>query len=280
MCISSSTVINSLNINTSKYFPIQKLYRTMSHFRYTIARTNTEKELGYRLRYQVYVEEFGFERKEDCPNQMEIDKYDRHSIHILAWDQNELAGTCRIVLPSSLGLPGQEFPSGLRFPPDAVPDLRSTAEISRLTVKKSYRRLSRLPSEGSRFSELVISLIIAGMRVAMAMHVDWILFISEPKIVHLCCCFGFGAALIKAGEAVIFHKALRAPYVGAVKDLYEMTAWLHPTCHRQLFPAEVKESIPEASNQQPHPKGNSLDIFCFGSRGKKSLMMGKMASLL
>ena len=34
----------------------------------------------FKLRYKVYAEEWGFERKEDHPGEIEMDEYDDHSL--------------------------------------------------------------------------------------------------------------------------------------------------------------------------------------------------------
>jgi N-acyl amino acid synthase of PEP-CTERM/exosortase system len=98
-------------------------------------------ERSYRLRYQVYCVERKFLRAEDYANDIEIDRFDRHSIHVGAVDMHgELAGTARVVQPSELGLPMfghcTIFPHETRF--DAAnPRL---VEVSRLAASRSYRR--------------------------------------------------------------------------------------------------------------------------------------------
>src|SRR6478672_10547133 len=60
----------------------------------------------YSLRYQVYCLERKFLRAEDYPLRLEIDEFDRHSIHIGAIDtRGDLIGTARAVKISEIGLP-------------------------------------------------------------------------------------------------------------------------------------------------------------------------------
>ena len=94
----------------------------------------------YKLRYQVYINEWRFERPEDHPSGKETDEYDKHSVHFYASteDEDQLTGTVRIILASELG-----FPIEKHF--DVVDKLAGLSigqigEISRLAVSKEYRR--------------------------------------------------------------------------------------------------------------------------------------------
>lgn len=97
-------------------------------------------EAIYRLRYQVYVEEWGFEKPEDHPGGLEIDVYDQHSLHVYACSgkRENIIGTARLILGSDLA-----FPIKLHFDIQDIPDEGSgtkVAEISRLSISKEYRR--------------------------------------------------------------------------------------------------------------------------------------------
>lgn len=93
----------------------------------------------YQLRYQVYVNEWGFENPEDHPSGLEQDEYDQHSIHFYASaiHSNEVIGAARIILGSEQLLPIErhfdipQFPLGVRR--------EQVAEISRLAVSKEFR---------------------------------------------------------------------------------------------------------------------------------------------
>ena len=93
----------------------------------------------FQLRYQVYVNEWGFERSEDHPNGVEMDEYDPHSIHIYACSEHskEAIGAARIILGAEKDLPIErhfkinQFPSGL--------EREKIAEISRLAISKKFR---------------------------------------------------------------------------------------------------------------------------------------------
>lgn len=94
----------------------------------------------YRLRYQVYVNEWGFERPQDHPEGLEFDEFDDHSVHIYARSDavDQVIGSVRMVLDSPLG-----FPLERHFDISDLPggnDRKAIAEISRLAISKDYRR--------------------------------------------------------------------------------------------------------------------------------------------
>ncbi|AVR94757.1 PEP-CTERM/exosortase system-associated acyltransferase [Pseudoduganella armeniaca] len=93
-----------------------------------------------RLRYEVYCVERNFLDCEDYKDQLETDEYDRYSAHFAAFnDEREIIGTVRLVHPAEHML--YPFEShctvfdDFRFPPR-----EKAGEISRLVVRKTYRR--------------------------------------------------------------------------------------------------------------------------------------------
>ena len=97
------------------------------------------KKAIYRLRYKVYVEEFGFEKAEDHPDGYETDVYDPHSIHFAALDENqEVIGTVRMILNSEKGFPIDHAAKISFIGEKPAPD--KIAEVSRLAISKNFRR--------------------------------------------------------------------------------------------------------------------------------------------
>lgn len=92
-----------------------------------------------RLRYQVYVNEWGFERAQDHPAGLEQDEYDQHSLHFCAFPRHseDVIGAARIILGAERPLPIErhfdirQFPAGVKR--------EQAAEISRLAVSKEFR---------------------------------------------------------------------------------------------------------------------------------------------
>ena len=93
----------------------------------------------YQLRYQVYVNEWGYEKAEDHPGGIEQDEYDQHSIHLCACAKHseDVVGAARLILGSEKSLPIEshfsinQLPTGVRR--------EQTAEISRLAISKEFR---------------------------------------------------------------------------------------------------------------------------------------------
>ena len=93
-----------------------------------------------RLRYQVYVNEWGFEKPEDHPGGLERDEYDQSSLHFYACSRNsdEVIGSARIILGSDLPFPIERHFDVSSFP--SAGRRGQMAEISRLAISKDYRR--------------------------------------------------------------------------------------------------------------------------------------------
>ncbi len=99
-------------------------------------------EQVYRLRYQVYVKECGYENPDDHPGGIERDKYDLRSVHFGIFDPetDQVFGTVRLILPEGEApYPVEEF---MEIDPSLIPDVprARTAEVSRLAISKDYRR--------------------------------------------------------------------------------------------------------------------------------------------
>ena len=67
------------------------------------ARTPALKEEVYKLRFQVYCNETGFEDPAACPDGLEKDEFDEQSIHYLIRHRttDRYAATTRLILPDA-----------------------------------------------------------------------------------------------------------------------------------------------------------------------------------
>jgi N-acyl amino acid synthase of PEP-CTERM/exosortase system len=93
-----------------------------------------------RLRYEVYCLERSFLDAAQYVDGHERDEYDRCSAHVAACNlEGELIGTVRLVRPDNAMPYPFEDHCGL-FAEVALPARESVAEISRLIVKKTFRR--------------------------------------------------------------------------------------------------------------------------------------------
>jgi N-acyl amino acid synthase of PEP-CTERM/exosortase system len=93
---------------------------------------------SYRLRYQVYCVEREFLNRNNYPDRLEVDEFDRYAWHFGTVDgTGRLVATARLVPPSILGLP--LFRRCSIFPDEVelyVPH-RRIAEISRLSMSRA-----------------------------------------------------------------------------------------------------------------------------------------------
>lgn len=114
------------------------------HFRFhRLLSPNEEAWLFHeiaRLRYQVYCEECGYLDPTAYPEGIETDEYDERSVHIAAhYRSGLLVGTVRLVLAED----GQEFPFETHctvFPDFRFPPREESGEVSRLIVRREFRR--------------------------------------------------------------------------------------------------------------------------------------------
>jgi N-acyl amino acid synthase of PEP-CTERM/exosortase system len=94
----------------------------------------------FRLRYEVYCLERGFLPADDFDKGLEIDEFDVHSTHFGGYNmENLIVGSVRLVQP----------PEAIQFPFEQhcpvfedfiFPPREQSSEISRLVVRKTYRR--------------------------------------------------------------------------------------------------------------------------------------------
>ncbi len=116
----------------------------MSNFVFQVVQSQPDYtqilEAVYRLRYQVYVEEWGFESPDDHPEGLEKDVFDQHSIHLYACSaaEDNIIGTARIIMGSDRPFPIEQHfdlnDSAINAPRNKI------AEISRLAISKEFRR--------------------------------------------------------------------------------------------------------------------------------------------
>lgn len=96
------------------------------------------REKLYKLRYEVYVEEFKFEKKDDHPGEIEKDEYDDNSVHFACLnDKNDVIGTMRIILNSKKGFPLEK---ATKIEPLVNIDKDNVVEVSRLSISDQFRR--------------------------------------------------------------------------------------------------------------------------------------------
>lgn len=189
---------------------------------------------AYRLRYQVYCVENAFENPDEHPDGLETDEFDRHSVQSLLIHRGSgmVAGCVRLILPRP-DAPGRALPMfslcrDPRLAGDQLLPARSTAEISRFAISKSFRRRAEdtgaatgIPALPRAEERRVIPHITLGLMKAVA----WMS--HEHGITHLCAVMEpallrlisrFGLFFTPLGPLVSYH-GKRQPCFAAVESL-------------------------------------------------------------
>jgi N-acyl amino acid synthase of PEP-CTERM/exosortase system len=179
------------------------------------------RDRAFRLRFQVYCLERGFEDANEHPDGREEDAYDARSLHSLLLDRTTGAavGTVRLILPQA----GDDLPvfrqleAGERRQLELP--LATTAEVSRFAVAKAYRRQVekgwRPPPEHMANSGrgCPLQLLTFGLIQAIAMMgarggITHIVAMMEPALLRLIRRLGIEFHPI---GALVDHHGLRQP---------------------------------------------------------------------
>ena len=194
----------------------------------------------FRMRYEVYVDEFGFENKADHPDGLETDEYENDSIHFACLNETDsVVGTIRLVCHSDKGFP-IEHATKLSVP-GQKPDPETIGEISRLTVTKDLRRRKEdgmygvesylkkkeggvLPDDGTIPKEMegrknpiiVLGLYQVMFHESLRRGITHWYMITEKKLFYALKKYGF--LFHQIGKAVQYHGE-RIPYFADIHEL-------------------------------------------------------------
>ncbi len=247
-------------------------------FRFVEADSEDLKKEIYRLRYRIYVEEFGFEKPEDHPGGLETDEYEPNSLHFAALrGDNNVIGTVRLVLHSHRGFP-VEHAVKTEFIGEKPPG-EKLGEISRLAVSRDFRRRKEdgrygvesyltqseggvLPDKGPVPQELkkrknpviVMGLYQIVYHATKRLGLSHWYMITEKKIYHSLRKFGF--LFYQIGEPVEYH-GTRIPYLGILHDIEQKLIRENPILLKLIL---------RGLERQYHPK--------FGIRGNLRMLLG------
>ncbi len=211
---------------------IADLFHT--YFEVVFAHNEELKQEAYRIRYEVYCAELGFEDPTNFPDRMETDGCDSYShLYLIKHKKTDsFAGTVRLVDPSLiLGAalcPIEEFCSHAISDPELNPcNARkgSICEVSRLAVPSAFRRrvgekgrpfiyetdrISMDPEEKKAFPYIAIGLYLsAAAHFVNERQLEHIFVMMEPRLaLHL---RRVGIGFKQIGDVVDYH-GKRAPY--------------------------------------------------------------------
>jgi len=196
------------------------------------------KKEAYKLRYQVYCIETGFESLEQYPDGLESDEFDNSSIHYLIRHRksNIYAATTRLILPD-LNKPEKQFPIELHSQIDnfgALKNMQRTnlAEVSRFCVSKEFKRRKKEygtltgigPDSDNDFSDyerrifphITIALIACLVKMSKENNIYYWYAVMEPALLRFLS--GLGIYFDNIGPLTDYH-GKRQPCVIKVADL-------------------------------------------------------------
>jgi N-acyl amino acid synthase of PEP-CTERM/exosortase system len=210
------------------------------YFKTIPADTTELRNEVFRIRYDVYCEELGYEDTERFPDKLEQDSYDPHSQHCLLWHKSseQFAGCVRLA-QASPELNNQKLPFELTCGEKidrSIVDIsqlptESYGEISRLAVRSTFRRRagekntpfgvvpdSSLEIEERRsFPLIAFGLYLAAAASGLNNGLERVFAMMEPRLARRLRIFGINFEQI--GEP-IEHRGLRAPYQITEEGLY------------------------------------------------------------
>ena len=191
-----------------------------TYFRAVSADTRELIDQAFALRYQVYCLERQFEDPGQQQLGLEVDEFDRHSVHSLVFHrpQEEPIGTARLILPQARpdSLPIQDLlkKGGLSacdyFPNHAV------AEVSRFAISKEFRRrkvdgnaISEAEAKRERHGHMpCLGLIQMLLRQSVELGIEYWAAVMEPQLLRMLALLGIRFQPI--GPLVSYH-GLRQP---------------------------------------------------------------------
>jgi len=209
------------------------------YFSVVPANTGNLLEKVYRLRHQVYCDELGYEKQR--ANQLELDEYDKRSIHCLLFHKSSqtYVGCVRLILADSQN-PDVPFPFELAcgeslqwdFDSSAGTSRRKYGEISRLVITANFRRRrgeasvadggsesldASAEDERRLFPSIALGLYIAITAMGLNQGLDGVFAMMEPRLARLLRRFGI---LFQQVGAEVEHRGIRAPFFISRDNLF------------------------------------------------------------
>ncbi len=209
------------------------------YFRVVAADTDALRDEVYRLRYEVYCRELGYEDPSAFGDGREVDAHDAHALHCLLRHRPSgvYAGCVRLVRPDPRALdaplPFEKVCAGHLWPGalETVTAGRSqVGEISRLAVPARFRRRQGergtpggvLPERGKagrgrRTPPIALGLYLAAAAAGLCEGLEGVFALMEPRLARRL--HGYGIHFRQVGDAVE-HRGERAPFYIDREALY------------------------------------------------------------
>ncbi|MFT5722631.1 MAG: N-acyl amino acid synthase of PEP-CTERM/exosortase system [Motiliproteus sp.] len=258
----------SLRHNLIKMLEYSRTHKQFQqYFRVIPALTPELQQEAYRLRYDVYCRELGWEQTND--NEIETDLYDAQSDHCLLQNvkTNEYVGCIRLIRLKP-GAPAEPLPfhqacKEILNPGEPCAEQQQRyafAEVSRLAIHDKYRRRpsdkGRLGNitqadygsiQQPRFPYIPIGLYMGLLEMARINGIETLYILAKPSLAkHLC---KLGGELCPVGTA-IEHRGKRIPYKMDVnRVIKQINILLKPLFN--VISKEVKQGYIDRDNRLP-----------------------------
>lgn len=191
-----------------------------------LADTKESIHLHYRLRYQVYCLEKGFEEPENFPKGEEFDQYDVCSTHFLVREKrtNKWVAALRLVMPGKQALP-IECLGVLDNEIRNSTVMENAAEISRVCRIKdgvqftSQNKVNITPIRKTACNEnllIMLSIIRAAIFFGKANGISHIFFLGRPALARLIS--RLYIPFKKVGKSCEY-KGVRHPYLVSLENI-------------------------------------------------------------
>lgn len=205
-------------------------------------------EQAFRLRYQVYCLEQGFETPDDSSSGMERDRYDAFAHHSLLVDQASKLplGTVRLINPATSPNWIADLPVAAYAAMESVEELKqlpagATAEVSRFAIARMARQQFRKPLEGAETNTpesrreplwrdklrpyMSLGLIRGLVRLSVEKGITHWCLAAEPSLLRRLRAFGLH---FKSAGPLVEHRGLRQVCYAELKGLLERAQEEHP----------------------------------------------------
>jgi len=199
------------------------------YFEFIPASTKALQEQAFKIRYEVYCEELGYEDPEQFADHLEQDEFDKHSLHYLLRhkESQEFAACVRLAMVDANKCLPFEYTCGDKLYDETIrpADLEenTSVEISRLAVRSQFRKRSgeqnrpftidtpkaESNERRSNYPLITYGLYMACFAGSLHHHLDNVFVMMEPRLARRLRIVGIPFEQI--GLAVE-HRGSRAPY--------------------------------------------------------------------
>lgn len=234
--------VHNLSVTRSAYRAVAG-YMFHRYFRAVSATTVEQRNEVFRIRYDVYCAELGFEDPGKFVDKREIDAYDEFSLHCLLYHKgsDSYAGCVRLVMvdPHRADelLPFERLCKDTMYKDvfaGLVKDRTKIAEISRLAVRSTFRRRkgeSSMPGGivedrkrgfgAMRTPWIALGLYLSAAATGLIKGLDGVFALMEPRLARRL--GSYGIKFIQVGDPVE-HRGQRAPFFISREALYASMA--------------------------------------------------------